>query len=85
MKDYFRMFPWLLFAAVFYVIALNVAMPQVQTLCWKLGNVTVAAFVGYWIDRHAFRDRIDAMSSGLMLIRRALIIAAAMISVALGL
>ena len=85
MKDAFRRFQWLIFAAVFYVIALNVAMPQMQTLCWKLGNVTVASFVGYWIDRHLFRSRLDEWSHAPAQIRRAIIVAAAMISEALGL
>ena len=86
MKDYFRMFAWLIFAAFLYLIALNVAMPQIQTLCWKLGNVTVAAFVGYWIDRHAFTEaRLYRGSPPLEQVRRAIIIAACMIAVALGL
>jgi small-conductance mechanosensitive channel len=82
------MLQWLIFAAVFYVLALYVVgeRPQLQTLCWKLGNLTVASFVGYWIDRRAFQfSRIDAGSNPLLQVRRAIIIAAAMLTVGLGL
>ena len=84
--DKLRMAQWLLLAVVFYGVALSVAQPQVQTLCWKLGNVTVASFVGYWIDRRAFYlHRIDVGSEPPMLLRRAIIMAAAMLAVSLGL
>ena len=86
MKDKFRMIQWLIIAAIFYAVALNVAMPQVQTLCWKLGNVTVASFVGYWIDRRAFYwARLSETSLPILHLRRAAIMAAAMLAVALGL
>lgn len=81
-----RMAQWLLFAAIFYGIAMYISMPQIQTLCWKLGNVTVAAFVGYWIDRRAFyKKRLTGESVPTEEIRRAIIIAAAMLAVSLGL
>ncbi|MGP1675941.1 MAG: putative holin [Burkholderiales bacterium] len=87
MNDKFRMIQWLAIAAVFYALALTVfaAQPQLQTLAWKLGNVTVAGFVGYWIDRRAFRKAITPYSPPLEQIRRAVIMAAAMLSVSLGL
>jgi len=87
-KDKFRMAQWLLFAAFFYAMALYAfgSQPQLQTLAWKLGNLTVAAFTGYWIDRRAFPvARIDQASSDLRHIRRAIIMSAAMLSVAMGL
>lgn len=88
MKDKFRMFQWLLIAAFFYDLALLVFgdQPQLQTLAWKLGNLTVAAFVGYWIDRRAFMDaRLDPHSPPLLQMRRAVIMAASMLAVAMGL
>jgi hypothetical protein len=86
--DKFRMFQWLALALVFYGLALYVfgAEPQLQTLCWKLGNLTVAGFMGYWLDRCAFwYSRLDALSNPLLHIRRAVIMAAAMLAVAMGL
>ena len=83
-----RMVEWLLLAAVFYigVIALRAANlePQVQVVLWKLGNVTVAAYVGYWMDRRAFA-RVLVTTTPLEQVRRAIIMAAAMLSVSLGL
>lgn len=88
MKDKFRMAQWLALAAVFYGLALTVfgSQPQLQTLCWKIGNLTVASFIGYWIDRRAFMDaRLDPNSPPLLQVRRAIIMTAAMLSVAVGL
>ncbi len=86
MSDKFRMAQWLAIAALLYAIALWTPQPQIQTALWKLGNVTVAAFVGYWIDRRAFWfARLDAGSEALLHLRRAIIMAAAMLAVALGL
>jgi hypothetical protein len=86
--DRFRMIEWLALAIVFYVLALYVfgGQPQLQTLCWKLGNLTVASFMGYWLDRTVFYDtRPDAVTSPIYHIRRAMVMAAAMIAVATGL
>ena len=84
--DKFRMVQWLAIAAALYAIALWISQPQIQTALWKLGNVTVAAFVGYWIDRRAFWfARLDHNSQPLLHLRRAIIMAAAMLAVALGL
>ncbi len=87
MADKLRMAQWLALAVFFYALALAVfgSQPQLQTLCWKLGNLTVAAFVGYKIDVHAFRRRITPESSGSEQMRRAIVMAAAMLAVAMGL
>jgi hypothetical protein len=88
MKDKFRMAQWLALAAVFYGLALSAfgSQPQLQTLCWKIGNLTVASFIGYWIDRRAFMDaRLDPHSPALLQVRRAIIMSAAMLAVAMGL
>ena len=84
----FRMFQWLLIAIVLYTLAAMLAsqslLSQVQTIFWKLGHETIAAFVGYWIDRSAFRIRLNDESVPLHHIRRAVIIGATMLAVALG-
>lgn len=87
MTDKLRMIQWLALAALFYGLALLVfgGQPQLQTIFLKLGNITIAAFVGYKLDIHAFRKRITPFSSELEQIRRAIIMAAAMLAVSLGL
>jgi hypothetical protein len=82
------MIQWLAFAVCFYTLALLVfgSQPQLQTLCWKLGNVTVAAFVGYKVDIHAFKSVVKwSTGSDLWQIRRAIVMAAAMLAVSIGL
>lgn len=86
--DKFRMGQWLALALLFYGLALYVfgGQPQLQTLCWKLGNLTISGFMGYWLDRAVFYDtRPDANSNPLFHIRRAIVMAAAMLAVAMGL
>lgn len=92
MNDKNRMLQWVALAAVFYFVSIGLSQvgdggiaPQLQTLCWKLGNITIAAFLGYKIDVHASRKRINEASTDLEHIRRALTMAAAMIGVSLGL
>jgi hypothetical protein len=86
--DKLRMIEWLLIAAALYAgcIALRTLgiEPQVQVVLWKLANLTVAAHVGYWMDRRAFK-RILVTSSGHEQIRRSIIMAAAMLTVGMGL
>lgn len=88
MKDFTRMAEWLVVAVVLYGGCFGLhtfdAAPQVQTILWKLGNMTVAGHVGYWMDRRAF-TRIEATSTPHEQLRRAIVIGAAMLSVALGL
>lgn len=87
-RDKLRMAQWLLLAAFFYALALTVfsEQHQLQTLCWKLGNLTVAAYFGYWIDRRIFwHNRLCVEAPPLLQIRRAIIVSAAMLSVGLGL
>lgn len=88
MKDAMRMAEWLVLAAVMYgaciaLRSLNVA-PQAQVVLWKLGNMTIAGHVGYWMDRRAF-TRIESGSSAREQLRRAIVMSAAMLAMALGL
>lgn len=89
MLDRMRMLEWGVLAAAFYGLCILLRTyglePQVQVVLWKLGNVMVAAHVGYWIDRAGFRIRITPDAPPLEQIRRAIIIAATMLAVGLGL
>lgn len=94
--DRLRMAQWLLLSILAYAIAATLAgvpvdgsesglFPRVQTILWKVGHLNLAAYLGYWIDRNAFRDRIGGHSPLLLHIRRAIIIAATMIGFGLAL
>lgn len=88
--DIFRMFSFLLLAFFFYGMALilvsfnDMVLPQVQTILWKSGHISVGAFLGYYIDRSVFRDRVNDNSGSHIHLRRAIIIVGAMIAIALG-
>lgn len=59
--------------------------PTLQTQVLKVCNVTMFAALGYWVDRTAFRGhRITPDSPPQALLRRAIIIAAAMLAGSLG-
>jgi len=91
-KDKFkiRMFQWLATAMVLFAIAAITALSGIVELrpigliASKAANVTLGAFIGYWIDRHAFRSRIEPGSDPLLHLRRAMIIGAAIYAVAGG-
>jgi hypothetical protein len=89
-RELLRMGHWLILALLFYFAAVCMAnqgmdyYPQAQTVLWKLGHLTIAAFAGYWIDRNAFRDRMSVDASPLLHLRRAIIIVGAMIAISLG-
>lgn len=89
-RELARMFDWLIWALCFHAGAIVLRTygvePQIQTVLWKLGNLTLAAYAGYWIDRRVFHlHRISHSTSALEQVRRAVVVAAAMIAVGLGL
>lgn len=95
-KDKLRMVQWLALSLVAYLVAHWLASipsadspaglyPRVQAVLWKCGHLNLAAYVGYWIDRNAFRLRIDCASDGLEQLRRAIIIGATMLAFGMAL
>ena len=88
-KDWHRMMKWLLVALMLYTAAFVMLQAgysgPVQTVVWKLGHVTLGGYAGYWLDRAAFRDRIRWDTPPLVMIRRAVIMAAAMYTLGTGL
>lgn len=87
-RELSRMIDWLVWAILAYALCIVLRTynlePQVQVILWKLGNLNIAAYCGYWIDRRVF-TRIVLVTDPREQIRRAIVIAAAMISVGLGL
>lgn len=83
-RELFRMVQWVLLASCFYGAALLTTQPQVQTLLWKLGHVTLGVFAGYWADRNLV-GRVTQESEGLRVLARAVIAAACVLGLAWGL
>ncbi|MYM80556.1 hypothetical protein GTP44_01095 [Duganella sp. FT50W] len=88
-REVVRMIEWLLVAALFYWLATQLPitghLAAIQTLLWKLGHVTLGGFIGYWLDRMAFRDRMDYGTPPMLMMRRAVIMAASMFTLGTGL
>lgn len=93
-KNKTRMLQWLLLAVVVYSLASVLSMmhqygdagalPRVQVVLWKVGHLMVAAWLGYGADRSIFRDRIGSWSPDLIHLRRAIIVAAFVLAMALA-
>jgi hypothetical protein len=92
MSKVFYRFHWLLLAVTLYMISHFVGIAtddtrQFSTIFWKLGNATVAAWIGYQIDRDLFRSdtEIDSTTHPLIHIRRAIIVSSCMLAISIGL
>lgn len=93
--DKLRIGPWLIMAMLTTFVVALLYPHQLGVLLWSLTKLCWGAYLGYWIDRSIFPyarpDRFkpsnanDDLTSweGLML-RRALIIAAAILALGLG-
>lgn len=87
-----RMTDWLLITLVLIGLIAWLAPQQLPVSLYKLSLITMAAVVGYWIDRSLFPyarpdnpslDPYDLLIAAAML-RRAIIVGAAMLAVSLG-
>lgn len=98
--DMIRMLDWLAVSVLLALAIWYVAPHQLPVSLYKLSLITTAAVVGYWIDRSLFpygrpdkfgrwRDELFVNSTqatvfAACMLRRAIIIAACVIGVALG-
>ncbi len=92
--DAARMSPWLLAGLAATALIAVLAPHQIGVTLYKLSLVLLAAWLGYWIDRGLFpyarphrmhsHSQTEPARFSLAAIRRALIVAAAMIAVGLG-
>lgn len=83
-----RMGLWLLVSLVLAGLIAVIAPQQLGVTAYKLSLITSAAWVGYWIDRGLFPyarpDKGQDYLMGEAMHRRAIIIAACVVGVALG-
>lgn len=85
------MFDWMIIAALLAAVVFFIAPQQLPVSLYKLSLVALAAVVGYWIDRSTFpyaRPHIINPTHTVVLacamLRRAIIMAAAMLAMGLG-
>lgn len=86
-----RLSGWLLITLLLLAAVLMLAPQQLPVSLYKLSLVTLAAVVGYWLDRSLFPygrpDELQIVGSahfGVAMLRRALIVSASMIAMGLG-
>lgn len=92
--DKFRAGPWLIFTIVMAAIVGFMYPHQLGVLLWSLTKLSAGAYLGYWIDRTIFyygrpgdiahKDLYTALLIIGCMIRRALIMAAAITALGLG-
>lgn len=93
--DKLRAGPWLVLALIATVLVAILHPHQIGVLIWSLCKLSLGAYLGYWIDRtifpyarpHTFVDERSPESHATArscMIRRAIIIAAAIIGLAVG-
>lgn len=92
--DKLRVGPWLVAALLMSAIVGWLYPHQLGVLLWSLTKLSLGAYLGYWIDRSIFpyarpgnysvRDASGMHSIALLMLRRAIIIAAALIALGLG-
>jgi len=87
-KDLFRMGWWAAIALASLIAIAYISPHQISVVLVKINLLSLGAFTGYWVDRMAFpyaRPHQMLGSSDYAEIRRAIIIAAAIIGMALAL
>lgn len=92
--DKFRAGPWLIFTIVMAAIVGFLYPHQLGVLLWSLTKLSAGAYLGYWIDRTIFyygrpgdirhKDLEAALLIIGSMIRRSLIMAAAILALGLG-
>lgn len=84
-----RMSAWVYISIPLLIVVVLLSPQKVGLVIYKLNLVTIAAALGYWLDRGAFPyARPDQVAEALMpaaMIRRAVIMAAVVLAMAMGL
>ena len=97
LSDTLRGAPWLAAALLAAAVVFAIAPHQIGVLIWSLSKLAFGAYLGYWIDRSIFyyarpseiggeanaalMQRVERMA---FMLRRAVIMAAAILALGLG-
>lgn len=92
--DKLRIGPWLMLALITSAVVGWLYPHQLGLLLWSLTKLCWGAYLGYWIDRSLFpyarpgsysaHNAAGFSALGLLMLRRAIIIAAALLALGLG-
>lgn len=84
-----RMVAWVYISIPLLLVVAILSPQKIGLFLYKANLVTFAAFLGYWIDRTAYPyarpDEVDNVMMPSAMIRRAIIMAACVLAMALGL
>lgn len=88
-----RLSGWLIAAIILFVLIGWISAPQMPVVIYKLSLVSLSAVLGYWLDRSLFPwarpDSFcpweESLCCAAAMIRRAIIVAAVCLAVAMGL
>jgi len=85
-REIFRL-SWFTYAAGFFLALVFFLSPaQFPVVIHKLSLVTLGGVLGYWMDRHLFPDaRTTKSTPSPWMIRRAILVAACILSIGLAL
>lgn len=84
-----RVWPWMALALVTLALMALLVPHQLPALLWNLGKVSLGVHLGYWADRHLFpyarpHRPVIACNRSTAMIRRAILVAAVVIALGLG-
>lgn len=87
-----RMTEWLIVSLLLLAAIWVLAPQQLGVSLYKLSLITMAAWVGYWIDRSLFpyarpddaELNVSEMATSAAMLRRAIVVGCAMLAVSLG-
>lgn len=85
LRDAARAYPLLLLFAITFAVVLLLNPAKAGLALWGVSKIALCAYLGYWVDRLAFRpeDRphlLEGVSRGTAWKRRSLIVAAAILA-----
>lgn len=88
LTDKLRAWPWLALALIITALVGVIAPHQLGVLAWSLSKLAFGAYLGYWIDRSIFHyarpGDLTEFEQHMAGLRRAVIIAAAILALGLG-
>lgn len=89
-----RLSGWLLASAILFALIALISPQQLPVVIYKLSLISLAALLGYWLDRSLFpyarpnyfqMDKNEQQLFAAAMLRRAVIVAAVCLAVAMGL
>lgn len=87
--DRLRAFPWLVFSLLTCLIVALIAPWQLGVLSWSLTKLSIAAYLGYWLDRTMFpyarpHETCGGNEASAAMLRRAILVGCVVLAMSLA-